>query len=98
MKFSVLADQLEKKLAHPISFVIFLLWCILMPFISMDAANYGISVLTAALLFLTLGNNRKDKIAVHVKLDDLERAVDTAKTENARLEEKAEEEIQASRD
>jgi len=93
MNFDKISDQIEKLLARPTSFVLFLLWCIFMPFINIDAANYGISVATALLLFLTLGSSRRDRKAMHVKLDDLEIAVDKADNDNAGLEGLTEEQI-----
>ena len=93
MWFSNFSDKIEKYLAHPAAFLIFLLWCSVMPFFNIDAANYGISVATALVLFVTLGSSRRDRKAVHVKLDDLEIAVEKADNSNAGLEELTEDEI-----
>jgi len=66
-----------------------------MPFVNFDVFDYGISVLTSMLMMITLENSRKDRLAVHVKLDDLEKQIDSATTENAGIEELSEDEIKA---
>jgi hypothetical protein len=68
-----------------------------MPRISIDAANYGISVYTALLLVVTIGPSRRSLKALHAKADDLECAIEGARSENARLEERTEREIEERR-
>ncbi len=68
------------------------------PRLSLDATNYAISVFTAGLLLLTVGGARRSDKAMHAKLDNLEQAVSAARSDNARLEERDEEEIEARRD
>lgn len=95
--FKKIADKTEKTCSHPVSLVAFLLWCAIMPFLSVDAANYGISVLTAFLLMLTLSGVRRDRLAIHAKLDELVTEIDQPRSEIAGIEELTEEEIAASR-
>jgi len=92
-----LADRIEAAAGSPLGILAFFLWCGLMPEINVDLANYGISVFTAALLVLTIGAARRDRKAVHVKLDDLEDAIEEADSENVRLEERTEKEIEEAR-
>lgn len=91
-------DKIEATAGSPVGIVAFLLWCICMPMVNVDVANYGISVYTAALLVLTIGSTRRDRKAMHAKLDDLEVAVDAADNDLVRLEDKTEEEIELARD
>jgi len=95
--FSEIADKIEKWCAHPLAMGGFLLWCAAMPFFSVDAANYGISVLTAFLLMLTLSGVRRDRLGVHTKLDELVTAIEQPRDEIAGIEQLTEEEIQAKR-
>lgn len=92
MDFDYIGDRLEYYMAKPVSFGLFLLWCVAMPFINTDVANYGISVLTALLLVITLGSTRKDRKAVHIKLDDLEESLDCADSSKAGIEKRLEDE------
>lgn len=95
--FGKIADELECRAGHPLTFAAFVLWCIVAPIVSVDVANYVISVITAALVFLTISASRRDRLAVHVKLDDLEHAIDKANDDLAGIEEATEEEIRAKR-
>lgn len=92
-----ITDTFERWAASLGGILAFLAWCSIMPRISIDTANYGISVYTAGLLVFTLAASRRDRMAIHAKLDDLECAVDRAKSENARLEERTEDEIEEAR-
>ena len=96
--FGQAADWLECKAGHPLTFVAFVVWCIAAPMLNVDVANYVISVVTAALLFLTIGASRRDRLAVHVKLDDLERAVEEASDDLAGIEDATEAEIKARKE
>lgn len=77
--------------------LLFAAWCIVVPFFSWDIANYGISIYTAAVLVFGKAFGRADRKAVHVKLDDLECAVEAADSSNKRLEELTEQEIEERR-
>lgn len=96
--YARIADIVERGAGHPLAMLAFLAWCAFMPLLNMDAANYGISIATAFILFLTIGSARRDRKAVHTKIDDIERAIPQAKSGNARLEDKLEHEIDAARD
>jgi low affinity Fe/Cu permease len=90
-------DRIEKWCAHPAAFWLFTLAFGIGIGINVDVTNIAISYFTAGLLLLTLGGQRRSDKASHVKLDDLECAVENARTENARLEERTEEEIEEAR-
>lgn len=95
--YAKVADWIEKVSAHPWTMIGFLAWCALMPLISVDAANYGISVATAFLLFLTLGSSRRDRKAMHTKLDALVCAVPEADDKLKHIEDRIEAEIDEAR-
>lgn len=86
MTFDEVGRKLERILAHPVSLALFLIWCGVMPFLSIDAANYGISFITAFLLFVTLGPSIKERKGVHIKLDDLEDSIEEADSGNVGIE------------
>ena len=91
--FSKFSDKLEAYLAHPFGFVLYTVFFILgLVFVGVDATNIVISYVTAGMLFLGLGNARRDRKAVHAKLDDID-----PRDEMTRIEEKAEEEIERLR-
>jgi low affinity Fe/Cu permease len=91
-------DSLEKALAHwsalPTFTILFLLSNFL---IGIDITNIAISYLTVAILILTIGGDRRGRLALHAKLDDLEVSIPEADSSKARLEEKTEEEIEDKR-
>jgi low affinity Fe/Cu permease len=89
--------MIDRILSHKLTRILACMWCILMPIASMDAANYGISVATFLVFLLMFEADIRDRKAVHVKLDDLECAIDNANSENARLEEKTLDEIEQAR-
>lgn len=93
-----MSDKIERTLSHPFCFWLFILWCVVMPFISIDAANYGISVVTAFVLFITLGSTRRDRLAIQTKLDNLVINIEQADSSVARIEELAEDQIKEKRD
>lgn len=95
--FDAGADRLEAAAGSPPGIALFVAWCVFMPRLSVDAANYGISVYTAALLVVTIAPNRRSLKALHAKVDDLEDAIETANSDNVRLEDKSEAEIEACR-
>jgi low affinity Fe/Cu permease len=95
---SKIGDWVECQCGKPLALVLFILCVIIGPKFNLDATNYGISVFTAGLLLLTVNGARRSDKAMHTKLDDLERAVGEARSENARLEERTEQEIEAVRD
>ncbi len=96
-KFTVIADKVEYAAGSPYGVLAFVGWCAAMPLINIDVANYGISVATAGILFLTIGSARRHAKAVQAKLDDLEESIDVANSANKRLEELPEDEIERRR-
>lgn len=96
-RFHALADHMERVAAHPVAFLVFMAWCILAPTANIDVANYVISVVTASLLFVLIGPSRRDRKAIHVKLDDLEDSIEEADSGNVQIEDKPEAEIDERR-
>lgn len=62
-----------------------------------DFANIFISIVTAELVLLGLGANRRSQLAVHAKLDELVAATDKARDELEHLEDLSEAEIAEKR-
>jgi low affinity Fe/Cu permease len=97
MTFDEIGDRLEKYCAHPLALpiftVIFLagLWII-----GVDATNIAVSYFTIALLLLSLGRDRREKLATQAKLDDLVEQIPEADSSKAGLEKKTEDEIKAA--
>jgi low affinity Fe/Cu permease len=88
-----IADKLEQTAGSGLGIFAFIAWCALVPLWSVDTANYGIGVYTAFLLVIKIGPTRRDGLAVHVKLDDLECAIEQADSNNASIEHLTEAEI-----
>ena len=93
-----IAEWVEHRLAHwavmPLctaAIVAGLFWP------GVDATNLAISILTVELLLLTLGRDRRDRKALHAKLDDLEIHLPQADSNKAHLEDKTEAEIETAR-
>ena len=95
--FDAAADKVEASAGSPLGIFAFVAWCAFMPRLSIDAANYGISVYTAGLLVFSIPASRRDRKALHAKVDDLEDAIETANSDFVRLEDKSEAEIEACR-
>ncbi len=62
-----------------------------------DIANIIISIVTAELVLLGLGANRRSQLGIHAKLDTLVIATDNASDDLAHVEELSEEQIQEKR-
>lgn len=93
-----MGDRIERLCGHWSAFWIFTALFYVGIRWNVDITNIAISYFTAALLLLTTSSARRSDKAMHVKLDDLECAVQEARSENARLEERTEKEIEAARD
>lgn len=65
--------------------------------VGVDVANILISILTAEIVLLTLGANRRSNLALHAKLDELLHAADKARDDLVHLEDQAEEVIRDKR-
>lgn len=93
-----LGDWIERLCSKPLALPVFLGLAAAGWFGDwIEPSNYLISVFTVALLLVTMGRDRRDRLAVQTKLDDLERSLPEASTENVRLEDQPEEEIEARR-
>lgn len=97
--FARIADRIEWAIAHPFSVPIFS-GVFLGGLLTFGEAptNLAVSYVTTVLLFMLTGGSRRSGKAMHAKLDDIEKAIPEATTENARLEEKLEREIDECRD
>lgn len=95
--YAKVADWIERVSGHPLTMIAFVAWCAFMPLISIDAANYGISVATAFILFLTIGSTRRDRKAMHTKLDALVCATEGADDALQHIEDRVEREIDEAR-
>ena len=92
-----MGDKIERWCAHPFAFWVFTIAFVIGVRINVDVANIAISYFTAALLLLTLSGQRRSNKALHAKVDDLECAIELADSNNVRLEELPEHEIEARR-
>ncbi len=95
LKFGELADKIS---AHPIFLVIFnltlvALWLV----IGTDVANIFISIITAEIVLISAGANRRGNVAIHAKLDELISCQENARNDLVHLEDKAEKEIKELR-
>ena len=98
MTFDDISDHVERICSHALALPVFTVAFVGgMLTIGTDVTNIGVSYLTAALLFLGMGRARRSDKAMHAKLDDLEKNLEEATTENVGLEERTEEEIEARR-
>ncbi len=62
-----------------------------------DVANILISIVTAELVLLSLGANRRSQLGTHAKLDELILATDKARDDLTHVEELAEQDIEEKR-
>ena len=62
-----------------------------------DVANILISIVTAELVLLGLGANRRSMLGIHAKLDELVHATEGARDDIEHIEEMAEDEIAEKR-
>lgn len=97
MWFAKFGDTIERLCGHPFAFILFTVGFIAGARVHIDATNIAISYITAALLLLTVGSARRSNKAMHVKLDDLEEAVDKANSMNRHIEDLTEQEIEEIR-
>ena len=93
-----LADRLDRALARPtIAWGIMGAVVAVHALVGLEQANIAISYLTLALLLALYGSQRRDRLAMHGKLDELVDAVPDARSELAHLEDQAEAAIQEMR-
>lgn len=91
-------ERAERIAAKPAFLLIFnaclvALWLMF----GVDVANIMISIVTAELVLLSSGANRRSQLAVHAKLDELVAATDGARNDLEHIEDMAEAEIQEKR-
>ena len=100
--FSRVARVTANGVAHPLSFVgalvIVLAWAAWGPFTNYSETwqlviNTGTTILTFLMIFLLQNTQNRDSRAMHIKLDELIRAVRGARTELVDLENVTEEEL-----
>lgn len=87
MKLTDAVKKIEDFAGSNAGIALFLAWCIITPFVMIDAANYGISIWTAALVVLTLRAAQADRAALHAKLDALVHDADQIDDKLVRAEE-----------
>lgn len=93
------SDGAERACAHWSALLVFTLaFAFGMIVIGVDVTNIAVSYFTCALLLVGMDKARRDRLAVHVKLDDLEERIPCATTENVGLEDKPEDEIRAAKE
>ena len=98
MSIDALAETIDRALAKPlIALALFLAVAAYHALAGTDLGNIAISYLTFALLLLMAGANRRDRKALHAKLDELLCVIPEARDELERLEDKAEREIEQLR-
>ena len=103
-------DQLAKGIAwvvgRPISFFLsiglIIVWAITGPFFHFNdtwqlVINTGTTIITFLMVFLIQNTQNRDTAAVHLKLDELIRAVEGARNSAIDLEDKSEEELMEAR-
>lgn len=93
-----MGDRIERICAHPAAFWVFTALFVVGCIHALDATNIAISYFTAGLLLLTTGSARRSDKAMHAKLDDIECAIAEANSDNARLEDRSEQEIEQIRE
>ena len=104
-------DQLAKGIAwvvgRPTSFFIsiglIVVWAITGPFFSFNdtwqlVINTGTTIITFLMVFLIQNTQNRDTAAIHLKLDELIRAVKGARNSALNLEDKSEEELMRARE
>ena len=95
LKLGELGDKIA---SHPIFLAAFnvtlvALWLM----IGTDIANIFISIITAELVLLAAGANRRSFMAIHAKLDEIVKALPEARNEIAHLEDLDEKQIKEKR-
>ncbi|MBA3548813.1 MAG: hypothetical protein H0T76_20210 [Nannocystis sp.] len=96
--YAKIADRIEQACGHPFALGVFTLaFFIGLRFVSVDGTNIAVSYITAALLFMTIGGSRRDRKAVHAKLDEQLAKDEATDTAMAHLEDLSEAEIDKRR-
>src|SRR5256884_8452447 len=100
--FSRFAKWVSSKLGHPLAFfiavLIIVVWAIAGPIFHFSdtwqlVINTGTTIITFLMVFLIQNTQNRDAKAIHLKLDELLRAVEGARTSMANLENMPDEEL-----
>ena len=101
-RFDRLAAAVSRALGKPaataLAVVVVLVWAVTGPVFHFSdtwqlVANTGTTVVTFLMVFVLQNTQMRDTDAIHLKLDELLRAVGSARTELARAEEMSEAEL-----
>jgi low affinity Fe/Cu permease len=101
--FRVAAAKVARFSGHPAVFALacvsIVVWALLGPIFDYSDTwqliiNTSTTVITFLMVFLIQNSQTRDNDAMHLKLDELLRAIDTAETDFIDLEERSEQEIQ----
>ena len=96
--FARLAEATDRICAKPVAFISFNLLIVAAFLLAgIDVANIAISIVTADLVLLSAGANRRSFKALHAKLDELIGATDNARDDLERIEDEKEEKIEELR-
>ena len=105
--FDRLAAQIARLVGHPISFalacLVILVWAGLGPLAGYSDTwqliiNTSTTIVTFLMVFLIQNTQNRDNQALHLKIDELLRALDAADTRLVDLEERSEQELQKLHD
>ena len=100
--FTRFAKETARAAGHPstfaVAFAIVVVWAVTGPLFHFSdtwqlVINTGTTVITFLMVFLIQNTQNRDSAAMHLKLDELLRAVQGAETGMANLEDKTEEEL-----
>lgn len=106
MNFTKISTKLSIWIGRPKAFLIAIgvciLWAVSGPFLHYSDTwqliiNTGTTVLSFLMMFLIANTQNRNDAAVNVKLDEILRALDTARNSVIGLEDKAEEEIEEAK-
>lgn len=97
------SEQMGSSRAFAVAVLIILIWAITGPFFHYSdtwqlVINTGTTIITFLMVFLIQNTQNRDAIAMQLKLDELLRAVDGARTGLVNLENMTDEELQLVRD
>lgn len=98
----VASDIVGTPYAFVIAFCTVLAWAIAGPFLGYSETwqltiNTGTTIITFLMVFVLQNTQNKDSKALHVKIDDLIKAIDNADNDAIGIEQRTEEEIHALR-
>ena len=104
--FRTFASRVADRVGSPAAFLgglgLIVIWAITGPFFGYSdtwqlVVNTATTIVTFLMVFLIQNTQNRDARAIHLKLDELLRAVDTARTSLVDLEDSTDEEIEKLR-